>query len=77
VLIVIGLNDLKTVRIKMPADLTKPFKESCCDGGECSVNEMSCQPCGCDKGANWMCQWHQFEELLKEKENEPTRNPSE
>lgn len=45
----------------MPADLTKPFAESCCDGGECYVNDNSAQPCGCDKGANWICQRHQDE----------------
>lgn len=49
----------------MPADLTKPFGESCCDGGACT-NEKSAQPCGCDKGANWICQRHQYENGLKE-----------
>lgn len=44
----------------MPADLTKPFSESCCDGGECSTNDMSAQSCGCDKGANWLCQIHRI-----------------
>lgn len=47
----------------MPADLTAPFKESCCDGGATS-NENSCQPCGCDPGANWMCQRHKIEKAL-------------
>lgn len=36
----------------------KPFKESCCDGGECGLDEMSAQPCGCDKKANWTCAQH-------------------
>lgn len=34
----------------MPADLKAPFKESCCDGGVCSDNPTSAQPCGCDPG---------------------------
>lgn len=33
----------------MPADLTKPFNESCCDGGATSGKE-SAQSCGCDLG---------------------------
>lgn len=49
----------------MPADLAKPFGESCCDGGECSTNAMSAQSCGCDAGANWVCQRHQYERLMK------------
>lgn len=50
----------------MAADLTKPFAESCCDGGECSTTHESAQPCGCDKGAKWVCQVHQLEAKLKE-----------
>lgn len=50
----------------MPADLTKPFGESCCDGGECTINDISCQPCGCDRGAKWVCAFHQREALLAE-----------
>ena len=50
----------------MPADLKKPFGPSCCDGGECNLNDMSAQPCGCDKGANWICQRHQLEATLAE-----------
>src|SRR5690242_12071239 len=45
----------------MPADLKKPFNESCCDGGECGPNDMSAQPCGCDRGAGWICERHQRE----------------
>lgn len=52
--------------VEMPADLTKPFAESCCDGGICSTNEKSCQPCGCDKGAKWICQRHQMEARIKD-----------
>lgn len=48
----------------MPANLSKPFAESCCDGGACS-NEMSAQSCGCDAGAKWVCQRHQYERLMK------------
>lgn len=58
-----------------PANLTNPFGESCCDGGATS-NAKSCQPCGCDEGANWMCQRHTIETALKAVketvENEPT-----
>lgn len=32
-----------------------PFRESCCDGGECSANELSSRACGCDPGAQWHC----------------------
>jgi hypothetical protein len=49
-----------------PADLTKPFSESCCDGGICYVNDMSCQPCGCDKGAHYTCERHEIEKKLRE-----------
>jgi len=52
----------------MPADLKNPdgpFGPSCCDGGECTPQDKSAQPCGCDKGANWMCERHK---LLKELE---------
>lgn len=62
----------------MPANLTNPFGESCCDGGECSTNELSAQSCGCDPGLKpqpWVCQFHQNEariqRLIKEK-NEST-----
>lgn len=50
----------------MPADLNKPFGESCCDGGECSVNDMSAQSCGCDKGANWVCVYHKMQATMKQ-----------
>lgn len=42
------------------------FPESCCDGGECALNDNSCQPCGCDKGANWMCDRHAAESAARE-----------
>lgn len=50
----------------MPANLKAPFGESCCDGGECSTSHESAQPCGCDKGANWVCLVHQLEQKAKE-----------
>jgi hypothetical protein len=28
----------------------------------------SAQPCGCDKGANWTCQWHQIERRIEEQQ---------
>lgn len=43
----------------MAANLKVPFDPSCCDGGE-YANDMSTQPCGCDKGAGWVCQRHQI-----------------
>lgn len=45
----------------MSADLKQPFNESCCDGGECSTGSKSAQACGCDAGANWVCQRHRDE----------------
>ena len=48
----------------MPADLKNPFDPSCCEGGAGNTTQ-SCQPCGCDKGANHMCQQH-YEERRKE-----------
>ncbi len=48
----------------MPADLTKPFSESCCDGGICDITKDSCQPCGCDPGCKpkpYVCARHQAE----------------
>ena len=45
----------------MSADLTNPFGPSCCDGGECSVSHESAQPCGCDRGANHLCDEHGME----------------
>lgn len=41
------------------------FPESCCDGGECALDDNSCQPCGCDKGAKWMCDRHAAEFAAK------------
>lgn len=42
----------------MPADLNSPFDSSCCDGGECSISRESARPCGCDRGANHLCDHH-------------------
>lgn len=42
----------------MAADLTKPFAESCCDGGVCAINDKSAAPCGCDRGASYVCERH-------------------
>lgn len=39
----------------MPANLNKPFAESCCDGGA-TTESHSAQPCGCDSGAKWICE---------------------
>ena len=36
----------------------QPFRESCCDGGAAQANSKSCQPCGCDLGANYFCTLH-------------------
>ena len=44
----------------MPANLSNPFGESCCDGGQTSEHQ-SCQPCGCDRSAGWICERHQQE----------------
>lgn len=41
----------------MPANLEKPFAESCCDGGAV-VSLDSAQPCGCDPMAGWVCEQH-------------------
>lgn len=35
------------------------FNESCCDGGECTPRKQSARSCGCDPGANWVCERHQ------------------
>lgn len=37
------------------------FNESCCDGGACATTRESAEYCGCDKGANWICQRHREE----------------
>lgn len=47
-----------------PADLTRPFAESCCDGGEC--NAESAQPCGCDPGLDWLCARHAWQRDIRE-----------
>lgn len=52
-----------------PADLTDPFGESCCDGGDCSQPHQSAKVCGCDPSANWKCFRHRYDgpkDLLKE-----------
>lgn len=41
----------------MSANLKEPFGPSCCDGGA-NTNTQSAQPCGCDPGAQWICQRH-------------------
>lgn len=51
----------------MPADLSNPFGPSCCEGGACNSNDMSAQSCGCDKGANWICERHRVSESLRDK----------
>jgi len=43
-----------------PANLKNPFGESCCDGGICDINDRSARPCGCDPGANWVCERHKY-----------------
>lgn len=47
----------------MPANLKAPFSESCCDGGA-YANANSCQPCGCDPGADWLCGFHKVKKLM-------------
>jgi hypothetical protein len=42
------------------------FNESCCDGGSTSIGTKSCQPCGCDEGANHLCALHAKEKLHRE-----------
>lgn len=64
---------------KLSADTAELFKESCGDGGATSSNARSCQPCGCDEGANWKCRVHsgeQKQEISPVNLNEhPTRYP--
>jgi len=60
----------------MPANLEKPFDPSCCDGGQTSGHE-SAMPCGCDKGAKWVCERHKLEQLLEEKLNELRKSAGE
>ena len=43
---------------------TEIFNEACCDGGETSLNDRSSRPCGCDPGANWMCQRHKDKDII-------------
>lgn len=69
----------------MGADLTKPFGESCCDGGECTIDDTSCQPCGCDKGmrrngvvVGYLCAYHKalkaaIEEAVEKHDQEVER----
>lgn len=52
----------------MPADLSKPFAESCCDGGA-NQPHGSAKNCGCDEGAGHICEWHlsgQFARVLRD-----------
>lgn len=51
--------------LKLGANLKNPFGPSCCDGGASSC-EMSAQSCGCDKGANWICERHRNEQAHDE-----------
>lgn len=63
----------------MPADLTKPFSESCCDGGACN-NDMSAQSCGCDPGLKpkpWVCERHKLEAYIKELLSKPQEHEGE
>jgi hypothetical protein len=41
------------------------FNESCCDGGECGINDRSAQSCGCDIGANHLCERHTLEAKIR------------
>lgn len=50
----------------MPADLNNPFGESCCDGGGCAVTHESARPCGCDYGANHLCEQHSLTQIKSE-----------
>lgn len=52
----------------MAADLKTPFMESCCDGGSCDISGVSAQSCGCDPGADHLCDRHKMEELIKERD---------
>jgi hypothetical protein len=51
------------------------FNESCCDGGEC-LDDMSCQPCGCDKGANHVCEGHKMGAFLEATANMVMARPA-
>ena len=45
----------------MPAWEEQPvhsFKESCCEGAATNANSRSARPCGCDPGANHLCEQH-------------------
>lgn len=48
----------------MPANLKEPFGPSCCEsGGE--IGKQSARSCGCDPGANHLCERHLNERLPK------------
>lgn len=49
---------------------TEVFNPSCCEGGAYS-SDMSAQSCGCDKGANWVCERHRTIEWYDV--NDPTK----
>jgi hypothetical protein len=55
---------------------TETFNESCCDGGETTLSDMSCRSCGCDPGLKpkpWVCERHRVEAMLEEAKNETQR----
>lgn len=41
------------------------FDPSCCDGGECGIDDRSTQPCGCDKGASYISPWCPIHQEVK------------
>lgn len=43
---------------------TEPFRESCCDGGECGTEGKSALTCGCDPGESYMCNRHKREQII-------------
>lgn len=59
----------------MPADLTKPFAPACCEGSTCPDNTNSAMPCGCDKGANHLCELHRILADLETKAEQHDPNP--
>lgn len=48
----------------MSANLAEPFGPSCCEGGICNGHDHSAQPCGCDKGAHYICERHTSTEVF-------------
>lgn len=48
-------------------DKEQPFRESCCDGGECNTGDMSAKTCGCDPGCKprpYFCALHRVDAAL-------------